>query len=218
MTQIRIVLADDHKIVRSGIKKIIDSEIDMTVVGEGNDGREAILLARELEPHVIVLDISMPKVSGLVAAGTIKRTVPEVSILALTRHTDKAYLQELLQAGISGYVLKQSESDVMLQAIRTVANGGQFLDPGISDSIFSIISAGQDNSTGTPAILLTERELDVLRRVARGYSNKEIANQLDTSLKTIEMQKASALKKLDIRGRSQIVDFAILQGWFEENK
>lgn len=218
MGEIRIVLADDHKIVRAGIRRIINSEDDMTVVGEANDGREATYLVQELKPEVIVLDISMPKVSGLVAAGIIKRTVPTVSILALTRHTDRAYLQELLQAGISGYVLKQSESEVMLRAIRAIADGGQFLDPAISDSIISIVSASQyKQNTGSPGISLTDRELDVLRRVARGYSNREIADQLDTSLKTIEMQKASALKKLDIRGRNQIVDFAILQGWFEES-
>ncbi|MEP7214415.1 MAG: response regulator transcription factor [Acidobacteriota bacterium] len=214
MANISIVLAEDHKTVRTGLRMIIDSEPDMKVIGEASNGHEAVELTRELSPDLLITDVSMPDVSGLVAAATIKRIRPEVRILTLTRHTDKAYFQEMLQAGISGYVLKQSDSGEMIRAIRIIANGGRYLDPAITSSVFNLLSTSSANlNFDLYGKHLSEREADVLRRVARGYSNKEIADQLETNVKTIETQKASALRKLDIKGRNEIVDYAILQGW-----
>ena len=218
MSEISVLLAEDHKTVRAGLKLIIDSEPDMRVIGEAGDGHEAIRLARELQPSVLVMDISMPEVSGLVAAATIRRIAPNVRILTLSRHTDKAYLQELLQVGISGYVLKQSDSEEMLRALRVIARGGNYLDPAITRDVFNILASGQSsNNTTQSGENLSEREAEVLRRVARGYSNKEIADQLDTSIKTIETQKATAQRKLNIKGRNEIVNYAIVQGWFNES-
>jgi two-component system response regulator NreC len=217
-TKIRVLLAEDHKTVRAGLRMIINAEPDMVVVGEANDGHEAIGSAQDLRPDVLLMDISMPGVSGLVAAATVKRTVPDVNILTLTRHTDNAYLHELLQAGISGYVLKQSDSDEMLRAIRIIAGGGEYLDPAVTRSVFGMLATSHSKVNAEHrSEALSEREAEVLRRIARGYSNKEIADQLETSTKTVESQKASALRKLNIKGRNEIVDYAILQGWLIES-
>jgi len=218
MSEIRVLIAEDHKTVRAGLKMLIDGETDMKVIGEAGDGREAIRLAQEIQPDVLVMDISMPQLNGLAAAAKLKRLAPEIKILTLTRHTDKAYLRELLQAGVSGYILKQSESEEMLRAIRVVAGGGNYLDPAITGNVLDIFAASQKKSRGkTGGEILSDRESEVLRLIALGYSNKEIAAQLETSVKTIETQKASALRKLDISGRNEIVSYAILQGWLQEN-
>ena len=218
MSEIRILIAEDHKTVRAGLKMIIDAEADMKVVGEADNGREAIRLARELQPDVVLMDISMPQINGLEAALQLRTAAPDIKILTLTRYTDKAYLQELLQAGIVGYVLKQSESDEMLRGIRVVAGGSHYLDPAIIDNVFNIISGKQPKHRGEIAgEKLSERESEVLRLIARGYSNKEIGVRLKTSIKTVETQKASAMRKLNISGRNEIVDYAILQGWMQES-
>lgn len=218
MSEIRVLIAEDHKTVRKGLKMIIEAEADMKVVGEADNGREAIRLAQELEPDVVLMDISMPELNGLVASAKLKRIAPGIKILTLTRHTDKAYLRELLQAGVSGYVLKQSDSTEMLRAIRTVANGENYLDPAITGNILSIISGKQNKLRGeVRGENLSDRESEVLRLIARGYSNKEIAAQLDVSVKTVETEKANAMRKLNISGRNEIVDYAILRGWLQEN-
>ena len=218
MNEIRVLIAEDHKTVRKGLKMIIEAEPDMTVVGEAGDGIEAVRLARKLKPNVVVMDISMPEANGIKATADVKKVAPEIRILTLTRHTDKAYLRELMEAGVDGYVLKQSESDELLRAIRTVAGGGNYLDPAVSDKVFDIVSAKQSKQRGEiRGAILSDREAEVLRLIARGYSNKEIAAQLETSVKTIESQKAVAMQKLNIRGRNEIVGYAILQGWLRES-
>lgn len=218
MSEIRILIAEDHKTVSEGLKLIIEAEPDMKVVGQAGDGRTAIAMAQELMPDVLIMDISMPELNGLVATATIKRIAPSIEILTLTRHTDKAYLKELLQAGVSGYVLKQSESSEMIRAIRNIANGENYLDPAITADVLSIISGSQNKQRGeVSGEPLSERESEVLRLVALGYSNKEIAEQLEISIKTVESLRANAMRKLDISGRNEIVDYAIIQGWFQEN-
>lgn len=218
MSEIRVMIAEDHKMVREGLKMIVDAEADMKIVGEANDGREAVRLAQELQPDVILMDISMPALNGLKASAELKAIAPDVKILTLTRHTDKAYLQELLQAGVSGYVLKQSEPEELLRALRTVAGGGNYLDPAVTENVFNLVTGQHNKLKGEVAGMpLTERESEVLRLVARGYSNKEIAAQLDANIKTIETQKSSAMRKLNIRGRNEIVNYAILKGWLQES-
>jgi DNA-binding NarL/FixJ family response regulator len=170
-----------------------------------------------LRPDVAVLDVSMPGLNGLEAAKRLKQCCPEVRLLTLTRHTDDGYLQQLLKAGVSGYVLKQSASSVLLTALRAVAAGNLFLDPAITGKVIGNYvgrSAGRGASAGGE---LSEREAEVLRLIAWGYSNKEIAARLDISVKTVEAHKANAMRKLDMRSRIDIVRFAILQGWMRDN-
>jgi DNA-binding NarL/FixJ family response regulator len=210
--RLRILLADDHVTVRRGLKLLIDAERDMEVIGEAGDGNEAVQKARELNPDVIVMDISMPGVSGLAATRTLKQIKHDAAIVTLTRHPDNAYLQELLRAGVSGYVLKRSAPTELLHAIRAAAAGGQYLDTTLTAGITAGL-ASKDARARKPATALSERESAVLRLIASGYSNKEIAAHLSLSVKTVEAHKANAMRKLDLTGRIDIVKYAILQGW-----
>jgi two-component system, NarL family, response regulator NreC len=190
----------------------------MEVCGEASNGREAVNMAQKLKPDVLVMDISMPELNGLKAAAKLKRIAPDIKILTLTRHTDEAYLQELLQAGVSGYVLKQSVSTELLNAIRAIAAGGNYLDPSITGKVFGSYAGKSERRRGeTKGAGLTDRESDILRQIALGYSNNEIGGRLDISVKTVEAHKANALRKLDMRTRIDIVRYAILQGWMQDN-
>ena len=213
--RLRILLADDHVTVRHGLKLLIDGQADMQVVSEASDGQAAIQNAVELKPDVVVLDISMPGMNGLVAARELKRKTPGIAIVTLTRHGDDAYVQELLRAGISGYVLKQSAPTELLQAIRAAAAGGQYLDSAITARVTERV-IGRGDRIKRPAAALSERESEVLRLIASGYSNKEIASQLSLSVKTVEAHKANAMRKLGLSGRIDIVKYAVLQGWLDK--
>lgn len=216
--KLRILIAEDHETVREGIRLIIESQDDMEVVGEAGDGREAIRLAEELKPDLVLMDVSMPGLNGLLATAKLKRIMPDVKILTLTRHTDEAYLQELLQAGVSGYVLKQSASIEMLRAVRAVARGDNYLDPAITGKIFNNYTQKSDKLRGdVRGIALSGRESETLRLNALGYTNKEIAEQFDISVKTVEGHKANAQEKLDLKSRKDIIGYAILQGWMQEH-
>jgi DNA-binding NarL/FixJ family response regulator len=211
---LRVLLADDHATVRHGLKLLIDNEPDMTVVAEASDGAGAVKGAQHEKPDVIVMDISMPGMNGLVATRTLLSIQPGARIVTLTRHADDAYLQELLRAGVSGYVLKRSAPTELLHAIRAVAAGGQYVDSTLTPRV----TAGFAARTGAgrkPALALTDREAEVLRLIAQGYGNKEIAGQLDLSTKTVEAHKANAMRKLDLNGRIDIVRYAVLQGWLD---
>lgn len=213
-SRIRVVLADDHTVVREGLKLLIDGEPDMVVVAEAADGNAAVEHAISLQPDVVVLDISMPGMNGLLAARTLKKRAPAIAIVTLTRHTDDGYLQELLRSGVSAYVLKQSAGRELLHAIRTAVSGGQYIDSTLARRLTSSFS-GKDGGKSRKAGAITDREADVLRLIARGYSNKEIANELSLSVKTVEAHKANAMRKLDLSGRVDIVNYAVLQGWLD---
>jgi len=216
--KLRILIAEDHATVREGIRLIVERQDDMEVVGEAGDGRVAIELARQLKPDIVLMDISMPELNGLKAAAKLKRIAPDIKILTLTRHTDTAYLNELLQAGVSGYVLKQSVPAELIHAIRAIANGGNYLDPAITGKVFESYVEKQNNLRGeTSGQPLTEREREVFRHIALGYSNLEIAEKMGISVKTVEAHKANCLKKLNMQSRKDIIRYAILQGWMQEN-
>ncbi len=212
--RLRIVLADDHVTVRHGLKLLIDSQPDMQVIAEASDGQTAVHNAIALKPDVIVMDISMPGMNGLAATRALKQKQAGVAIVTLTRHGDDAYIQELLRAGVSGYVLKQSAPTELLQAIRAAAAGGQYLDSALTARVTARL-LGRADKVHQPSATLSERESGVLRLIAAGYSNKEIAGQLSLSVKTVEAHKANAMRKLGLAGRIDIMKYAILQGWLE---
>jgi DNA-binding NarL/FixJ family response regulator len=212
---LRILLADDHVTVRHGLKLLIEGQPDMNVVSEAGDGEATIQQAIALKPDVVVMDISMPGMTGLVATRRLKQQQPETAIVTLTRHADDAYLQELLRAGASGYVLKQSAPSELLHAIRAVAAGGQYLDSTLTARVTAGFLGREGKRESKSAVALSERESAVLRLIASGYSNKEIAGRLTLSVKTVEAHKANGMRKLGLKGRIDIVKYAVLQGWLE---
>ena len=217
MNKLRILIAEDHETVREGLRLIINQQDDMEVCGEAGDGRAAVKMAQELNPDIVVVDVTMPVLNGLKATRKLKETRPHVKILTLTRHSDDGYLQELLRAGASGYVLKQSSSTELLRGIRAIARGGNYLDPTIAGRVMGSFSRRIANSCQFAKQSLSERESEVLRQIAWGYSNKEIAARMSISIKTVEAHKANAMRKLDMGSRIDIVRFAILQGWLEDS-
>ena len=213
--QLRVLLADDHVTVRHGLKLLIDGQPDMKVVAEASDGAAAVQRALEVKPDVVVMDISMPGMNGLVATRALKQKQPQAAIVTLTRHQDDAYLQELLRAGVSGYVLKQSAPAELLQAIRAVAAGGQYLDSSLTARVTAGFLGREGKRATKSDAALSGRESEVLRLIASGHSNKEIAARLALSVKTVEAHKANAMRKLDLNGRIDIVKYAVLQGWLD---
>lgn len=213
--KIRILLAEDHETVREGLKLIISGQADMEVIASVGDGRSAIEEAQKLLPDIVLMDISMPGVNGLKATQKLKACCPGVKVLAVTRHKDDGYLQQMLAAGASGYVMKQSPSSELVHAIRAVRAGGKYLDPSVAGKIMGTYSATHSALAHHASSTLSDREEEVLRFIALGHSNKEIGAHLDLSVKTIEAHKAHAMKKLGMRGRVDIVRYAILQGWLE---
>lgn len=213
---IQILIADDHIAVREGLRLLLEAEPDMTVVGEADDGRSAIEMALELQPDIVLMDISMPGLDGLKATAKLKRVAPQILILTLTRHTDEAYMKELFEAGASGYVLKQSSSAELTRAIRAVLAGDNFIDSAMMNKVFVDYSKRTVKGGDTSGFELTPKEETVLHYVALGYSNREIAEKLGISLKTVEAAKLTALKRLKISTRREIVQYAFLKGWMAD--
>jgi len=214
MSKLRVMLADDHETVREGLRMIVNAQDDMEVVGFAADGREAVTKAQELLPDVLVMDISMPKLNGLKATQKITEVCPQVKVLTLSRHADDGYIRELLGAGASAYVLKQSAPSELIHAIRAVAAGGKYIDPKLAAKVMDNYS--DRGARGEAGGNLTDRESEVLRLIALGYSNKEIAARLTLSVKTVEAHKANAMRKLNITSRIDLVRYAIFQGWLQD--
>jgi len=215
--KLRILLAEDHQTVREGIKLLVNNQPDMEVVGEAGNGEIAIKMATELKPDMLLMDISMPAMNGLKATKRLRLLQPDIKILTLTRHTDDGYLQQLIGAGANGYVLKQSAPTELITAIRTIAAGNAYLDPSLTRRVMGGYVSRAVSQRGESKSELTDRESEVLRLIALGYSNKEIASQIDLSVKTVEAHKANAVRKLGIASRVDIVRYAILQNWMQDN-
>jgi DNA-binding NarL/FixJ family response regulator len=216
MAKLRIFLADDHAVVRAGLKTLVDAQSDMVVVGEASDGQAALEQTRDCAADVVIMDISMPQLNGAMATAQLLQQCPDIKVLALSVHEDTGYLRKLLEAGAAGYVLKRSAADTLIQAIRMVAAGGVYLDPAIAGKVVGSL-LGKSVIVGDPAAAeLSERETDVVRLIAQGYSNKEIATLLNLSVKTVETYKARAMEKIGLDSRVAIVRYALQRGWLQE--
>jgi len=215
MKKLRILLADDHKMVRDGLHLLIDSQPDLRVVGEAANGREVMLKAHELKPDVVVMDLSMPELNGLQAAERLKAELPEIKVVAMTANEDESYLRQLCKVGAVGYVLKRSAGDDLVKAINQVAKGGVYFEPALASKALARQMSGGRCESGT--VELSEREKEVLVMLAWGYSNKEIAGQLALSVKTVETYKVRIGEKLGLRSRTEMVQYALRQGWLNES-
>jgi two-component system, NarL family, response regulator NreC len=212
-TRIRVLLADDHEIVRMGLRLLVESQPDMQVVAEASMGEEVVNAAGATGVDVAVLDLAMPGMGGLAAARALRDAGQPVKVVVLTRHEDSAYVRELMAAGCDGYVLKQSPSTALLEAIRAAFRGETYLDRALADTVALTRAAG---SSRTVRAAVTGRERDVLRLTALGRSNKDIAAQLTISVKTVEVHKANAMRKLQLSDRADVVRYAVIQGWMKD--
>jgi two-component system response regulator NreC len=208
------MIADDHAILRSGLTLLVNAQADMEVVSEAPDGQQAVQAARETLPDVALMDLTMPKTGGMEALQEIVRDCPGTRVLVLTMHDDPAYLRSVLTAGASGYVLKRSVDAELLAAIRAVHRGGTFVDPSLANIFVQDVLAkkGAKARRTSPVNILSNRELQVLRLVARGYSSRQIAKQILVGVKTVETYRSRFAQKLGLRTRSDVVRYAVQMG------
>jgi len=215
---IKLLLADDHAVVRAGTRQLLERQTDMQVVGEAADGAEAVRLAIELQPDVVVMDVRMPVMSGVEATRRIKQQTPQVAVLVLTAHDDDEYVGALLEAGANGYLLKTAETDELVKAIRNVAAGRHTLDPAIAGKVMARAAGGRPAEV-TPGARrdeldgLTEREMAILKLVGRGYTNKRIGRELSISDRTVQAHLSNIFSKLAVESRTEAAMYAVRRGW-----
>ncbi|MEJ2599886.1 MAG: response regulator transcription factor [Anaerolineales bacterium] len=217
MTQkIRIFLADDHAVLRTGLKMFINSQPDMICVGEAGDGASTLELARSLRPDLLLLDLSMPGLGGLDTLPEICRQIPTTRVLVLTMHTEEDYLHQALSQGAVGYVLKQAVDQELLSAIRAAMRGEIYIHPAMTRALLDQMISPTQQPDERMEASLSEREREVLLWVARGYTNQEISNQLALSVKTVETYRSRATSKLGLKSRAALVRYAQQRGWLNE--
>jgi len=212
----RVVLADDHPIVLNGLRNLIASEKDFELVGEASSGIDALKTIREKKPDLAIVDISMPELNGILLSRRISKELVSVKILILTLHEDRAYLRQAIEAGARGYLLKRSAAENLVAAMRAVMTGGLYVDPAIAGQLFDGNPRQGNGSKHGSTPDLTEREGDVLKLVALGYTNKEIARRLDIGVKSVETYKSRGVEKLGLKTRAELVRFASAQGWLSD--
>ena len=215
MNKIRVLLADDHTIVRKGLLALLEEETDIRVIGEAENGREAFAKAFELDPDVVVMDIGMPSLNGIEAVKTIKKSRPEIKVLILTMHENEEYIYEALKNGVSGYLLKKSAPRDLVAAIRLAYKGESFLSPSISTKVINRLfrqGTTESVSANTPENELTPREREIVQLIAEGRANKEIASELGISVKTVKNHRSNLMDKLDLHNTAEITQFAIRAG------
>jgi DNA-binding NarL/FixJ family response regulator len=216
LTQLRVFLADDHAVVREGLKGLINAQSDITVVGEAGNGLTVCEQVLGLRPDVVVMDVSMPGLTGSQATERLRKECPLVKVLVLTVHEDKGYIRQLLAAGATGYVLKRAAAEELIHAIRVVGMGGVYVDPTMASKVVGgfVKRTATDSSSTSGA--LSYREEEVLRQTAAGHGTKEIAAHLDLSVKTVESYRARGMEKLGLQSRADLVRYALQQGWLKD--
>ena len=213
MRKIRIVLADDHKLMRSGLRVLLEQQPDLTVMGEASDGREAVALVASQRPDVLVMDIGMPSLNGIEAAAQITQSNPEAAIVMLSMHSDESYVLRALKAGAKGYLLKDSAEADLIRAVRAVAEGKSFFSPAVSRVLLDdYVRKLNRSGTEDPYELLTPREREVLQLVAEGKSNKEVAQLLNLSVYTVETHRSNIMEKLNLHGVPELILYAVRKG------
>ncbi len=213
MRKIRIALADDHKLMRSGLRVLLEQQPEFTVVGEASDGREAVSLVDSQKPDVLVMDIGMPNLNGIEAAAQITQAHPEISIVMLSMHSDESYVLRALKAGAKGYLLKDSAETDLIRAVHSVAESKSFFSPAVSKVLLDdYVRKLKRSGTEDPYDLLTPREREVLQLVAEGKSNKEVANLLNLSVYTVETHRANIMEKLNLHGVPELILYAVRKG------
>ena len=210
--KLKIILADDHNIVREGLRSLIDRESDMEVVGEANNGWLAVELTKKLNPDVVIMDVAMPDLNGIEATRKIVEEIPEVKILALSMYADKRFVAGTLKAGAAGYILKDCAFEEMAGAIRSVANGGTYLSPGVAGIVIQDYVSKLNDADCTPLASLTPREREVLQLLSEGKSTREIANKLVVSVKTVETHRRQMMEKLNVHSVAELTKYAIREG------
>jgi len=212
MEPIRILIADDHAVMRAGLRLLLNGQEDMQVVDEAGDGWQTVEKAVALKPDIVLLDITMPGLSGLEAARQIRQQAPEVKLLVLTMHDDEAYLRQFLQIGAAGYMVKKAADTELVAAIRAVHRGESFVHPSLTRVLIDRYLQQPQVKAKGPVEELTPRETEVLRLVAQGYTSQQVADQLSISVNTVETHRAHIMEKLGLRGRAQLVRYAIARG------
>lgn len=209
----RLLIADDHKIMREGLRSLVGKEADIAVVGEAATGKAAVSMVRELAPHVVVIDISMPDLNGIEATRRIIKTNPNVKIVALSAHADQHFVREMMTAGASAYILKDTAYEELVRAIREVVKGKKYLSPDIARGVLdAYVKLSQPLGENPAFVVLTDRERETLQMIAEGKSTKEIAGDMEVSVKTIETHRRNIMEKLDLHSIAELVKYAIREG------
>jgi DNA-binding NarL/FixJ family response regulator len=209
---VRVLLVDDHRIVREGLRGLIESRTDLRVVGEAGDGEQAIALARQLAPNLVILDVSMPRMNGVEATRRILAECPGARVLALSMHPDRRYVIEMLKAGASGYLLKESAFDELIHGIESVMAGRAFLSPAVTDMVVKEYVSRLPKDEGTAFTVLTVREREVLQLLSEGMPTKGIASRLGVSVKTVETHRQQIMAKLDLHSVAELTKYAVREG------
>lgn len=216
MSQVDILLADDHDVVRQGLRALLEAEADFKVVGEAVDGLEVVPQVEKLRPQIVILDIKMPGLNGLDAARMVRMRAPETKIIMMSMFSDEAYVVQALRNGASAYVLKESKASDLLEAVRTVAAGGRYLSPPLSEKSIESYLAKASAAAIDPYETLSPREREVLQLAAEGHSNPDISTRLGISPRTVETHRANLMKKLGLKGQTDLVKFAVKRGLTRE--
>jgi two-component system response regulator NreC len=210
---IRILLADDHNVLRAGLRSLLNADADFNVIGEVADGNQVLQLATVLRPDLVLMDISMPGLGGIEATKKLKEILPETRVLILTMHEDETLLRTAIQAGASGYVIKRAAETELIAAIQAISRGDMYIHPAMTRALLRDLTPPLSPQPDTPpAPILTKREIEVLRLIARGYTNNQIAQHLSVSSRTVEGHRANLLAKLNLRSRVELVEYAEQQG------